>query len=136
MKTIYTFLLLCIITFQVGDLKSQTSVTIGDYSTLNLSTYSHTLAGHMIKVSGNSTFTATAGTITFDGTSLQHINVVDLTTATITPCNDDISFGNIIINGTNVCLWYNKTTDKKINIVDFTVNTGKSAKFYSGPSIP
>ncbi len=119
-----------------GILDINGNLTIGDYTILNLSTYSHTLAGHMIKASSNSTFTATAGTITFDGTSIQHINVVDPTTSTITPCDADISFGNIIINGSNVCLWYNKTTDKKINIVDFTVNNGKSVKFYSGPAVP
>ena len=39
MKAIYTFLLLCIITFQIEDLKSQTTVTLGTATSIgNVST--------------------------------------------------------------------------------------------------
>ena len=108
-----------------GILDINGNLTIGNFSTLNLSTFSHTLAGHLIRSSGNSVLTAVSCTINFDGSTTQNINIVDPSAINPSPCDADITFGNVIINGSNVNLWYNKTTDRKFNIADLTVNTGK-----------
>jgi hypothetical protein len=86
--------------------------------------YAITLAGDLVRATA-ATYTARSGTITFDGAATQRINVTSA--AGTTPTNSDITFYNVIIDGTDVKLYYDKTNDRYINVTDFTINTSKNA---------
>jgi hypothetical protein len=50
-----------------------------------------------------------------------------------TPTDSDITFNHIVISGLDVKLFYYKTNDRKLNINNFTVNSGKVVTLYSNP---
>ncbi len=114
-----------------GILDINGNLTLGDYSTLALSSYSHTLAGDFIKPTGNGILNAGTSTLTFDGASTQKIHVT--TAGGTTPCDADVTYNNLVINGTDVKLYYNQVTNRKMNIVDLTVNTSKVLTLFSAP---
>ena len=114
-----------------GILDINGNLTLGDYSTLALSSFSHTLAGDFIKPTGNGILNAGTSTLTFDGASAQKIHVT--TAGGTTPCDADVTYNNLVINGTDVKLYYNQATNRKMNIVDLTVNTSKVLTLFSAP---
>ena len=96
-----------------------------------------TLTGDFIRTSTASPTTSlfshgslTTNTVTFNGSS-QEVNVT--TSNGTTPTDGDITFNHITISGTNVKLFYFKTNDRKLNINNFTVNTGALVTLYSNP---
>ena len=107
------------------DVNGNLTLTAG---TLDVSTFNVNLAGDLVKQSA-ATFTANTTTFTFDGTATQYVNVT--AAAGTTACNADITFYNLVIDGTDVKLYYNKTNDRKYNTNDFTVNSGKQVSFIS-----
>jgi hypothetical protein len=114
-----------------GILDINGNLTLGDYSTLALGSYSHTLAGDFIKATGNSILNAGTSTLTFDGSSTQKIHVT--VAGGSTPCDADITYYNLVINGSAVNLFYNQQTNRRMNIVDLTVNNGKTLNLFSAP---
>lgn len=114
-----------------GILDINGNLTLGDYSTLALSSYSHTLAGDFIKPTGNGILSAGTSTLTFDGSSTQKIHVT--ASGGSTPCDADITYNNLVINGSDVKLYYNQVTNRKMNVVDLTVNANKLLTLFSAP---
>ncbi len=107
------------------DVNGNLTLTAG---TFDVSTFNVNLAGDFVKQTA-STFTANTATFTFDGTSTQYVNVTSA--GGTTACNLDITFYNVVIDGTDVKIYYNKTNDRKYNTNDFTVNSGKQVSFIS-----
>jgi hypothetical protein len=114
-----------------GNLDINGNLTLGDYSTLALISYSHTLAGDFIKATGNGILNAGTSTLTFDGSSTQKIHVT--AAGGSEPCDADITYNNLVINGSAVNLYYNQQTNRKMNLVDLTVNNGKVLTLFSAP---
>ena len=114
-----------------GALNIDGNLTLGDYTTLALGSYSHTLAGDFIKPTGNGILNAGTSTLTFDGSSTQKIHVT--AAGGSTPCDADITYNNLVINGSDVKLYYNQVTNRKMNIVDLTVNASKVLTLFSAP---
>ena len=77
--------------------------------------------GHWINAGGS--FTCGTGTVTFAGSSTQKINVT--TAGGTTPLNADFSFYNVVVNGTDVVLYYDLGNSRKVNMNDMTINNGK-----------
>jgi len=107
------------------DVNGNLTLTAG---TLDVSTFNVNLAGDLVKQSA-ATLTANTATFTLDGTAAQYVNVT--AAAGTTACNADITFYNLVINGSDVKIYYNKTNDRKYNTNDFTVNSGKQVSFIS-----
>ena len=114
-----------------GILDINGNLTLGDYSTLALSSFSHTLAGDFIKPTGNGILSAGTSTLTFDGASTQKIHVT--AAGGTTPCDADITYNNLVINGSDVKLYYNQVTNRKMNVLDLTVNANKLLTLFSAP---
>jgi hypothetical protein len=107
------------------DVNGNLTMTAG---TFDMSMFNVNLAGDLAKQSA-ATLTANTATFTLDGTATQYINVT--ATAGTTACDADITFYNLVIDGTDVKLYYNKTNNRKYNTNDFTVNSGKQVSFIS-----
>ena len=93
---------------------------------VSASNYSVNLAGDLVRAS-TATFTARSGTVTLDGSSTQRINVT--AAAGTTPTDSDITFYTLTIDGTDVKMYYNQSTNRYFNITDFTINSSKNAYF-------
>jgi len=120
-----------------GTLTIAGNLTINEYSTFNLNDRDMTLTGDFIRTSAASPTTSlfshgsgTSNTVTFNGSS-QEVNVTAANGTT--PTNGDITFNHVVIDGASVKLFYFKTNDRKININNFTVNSGKVVTLYSNP---
>ena len=120
-----------------GTLSIAGNLTINAYSTFNLNDRDMTLTGDFIRTSTSSPTTSlfshgsgTSNTVTFNGSS-QEVNVTSANGTT--PTNGDITFNHVTIDGSNVKLFYYKTNDRKLNINNFTVNSGKVVTLYSNP---
>lgn len=120
-----------------GTLSIAGNLTINDYSTFNLNDRDMTLTGDFIRSSTASPTTSlfshgsgTSNTVTFNGSS-QEVNVTAANGTT--PTNGDITFNHVTIDGASVKLFYFKTNDRKLNINNFTVNSGKVVTLYSNP---
>ena len=118
-----------------GTLSIAGNLTINAYSTFNLNDRDMTLTGDFIRSSAASPTTSlfshgsgTSNTVTFNGSS-QEVNVTAANGTT--PTNGDITFNHVTIDGSNVKLFYYKTSDRKYNTNDFTVNSGKQVSFIS-----
>jgi hypothetical protein len=109
------------------DVNGNLTLTAGTLD-VSSSNYSINLAGDFVRATA-SIFTPQSGTVTFDGTSTQVVHVTS--SGGSTACNSDVTFYNVIIDGTSVKMYYNKTNDRKININDLTVNSGKILEFIS-----
>lgn len=107
------------------DVNGNLTLTAG---TFDVSTFNVSLAGDLVKQSA-ATLTANTATFSLDGTATQYVNVT--AAAGNTACDADITFYNLIIDGTDVKLYYNKTNNRKYNTNDFTVNSGKQVSFIS-----
>lgn len=90
------------------------------------SNYAVTLGGDFVRAS-TATFNAQSGTITFDGASTQRINVTSA--AGTTPTDSNLTLYNVIVNGSDVKLYYNVSNSRYLYINDFTINTSKSGEF-------
>lgn len=120
-----------------GTLSIAGNLTINEYSTFNLNDRDMTLTGDFIRSSSASPTTSlfshgsgTSNTVTFNGSS-QEVNVTAANGTT--PTNGDITFNHVTIDGASVKLFYFKTNDRKLNINNFTVNSGKVVTLYSNP---
>lgn len=102
------------------DIDNHFTMTAGTWD-VSASNYSMNIGGDFVNYGG--TFTCQAGTVTFDGSSTQYINVTS--SGGTTPRNADITFYNLIINGSDVKMYYNSSNSRVINTNDFTVNSGK-----------
>jgi hypothetical protein len=107
------------------DVNGNLTMTAG---TFDMSTFNVNLAGDLVKQTA-ATLTANTATFTLDGTSTQYVNVTAASGATA--CNADITFYNLVIDGSDVKLYYNKTNNRKYNTNDFTVNSGKQVSVIS-----
>lgn len=107
------------------DVNGNLTLTAG---TLDVSTFNVNLAGDFVKQSA-ATFTANTAIFTFDGTATQYVNVT--AAGGSTACDSDVTFYNLVIDGTDVRVYYNKTNNRKINTNDFTVNSGKQVSVIS-----
>lgn len=92
------------------------------------SNYAVTLGGDFVRASG-ATFNAQSGTITFDGSSTQVINVTSA--GGTTPTNSDITFYNVVVANSDCRFYCDKTNSRKFNMTDFTINSSKKCSFYS-----
>ena len=110
-----------------GNLDVNGNLTLTD-GTFVVSTFNVNLAGDFVKQTA-ATFTANTATFTLDGAATQYVNVT--AAAGTTACNADITFYNLVIDGSDVKIYYNKTNDRKYNTNDFTVNSGKQVSFIS-----
>lgn len=119
-----------------GNLSFDCDLEITGNATLNLNTRNMTLSGDFIRSAITAGFSQTpndapeGSTVTFSGSS-QNINVTS--NNGITPTDSDITFNHIVISGSDVKLFYYKTNDRKLNINNFTVNSGKVVTLYSNP---
>jgi hypothetical protein len=121
------------ITFTAGAaLSFDCDLEITANATLNLNDKNMTLSGDLIRSASTAGFNAggTTGTVTFTGSS-QNINVTEINGTT--PTDSDITFNHVVIDGTDVKIYYLKTNDRKLNINNFTVNSGKVVTLYSNP---
>jgi hypothetical protein len=122
------------VTFTAGaNLIYNCDLEITGNATLNLNTRNMTLSGDFVRSASTAGFSQTAGsasTVTFSGSS-QEVNVTAFNGTT--PTDSDITFNHVVIDGTNVKLFYFKTNDRKLNINNFTVNSGKVVTLYSNP---
>ena len=107
------------------DVNGNLTLTAG---TFDVSTFNVNLAGDLVKQSA-ATLTANTATFTLDGTATQYVNVT--AAAGTTACDADITFYNLIIDGSDIKLYYNKTNNRKYTTNDFTVNSGKQVSFIS-----
>lgn len=108
------------------DVNGILTLSAGTLDVASGSNFAINLAGDLVRATA-ATFTARNGTVTFDGSSTQRINVTSA--AGTTPTDSDITFYNVIINGSDVKMYYNKANNRYINMNDFTVNSSKSAYF-------
>jgi hypothetical protein len=122
------------ITFTAGgNLTFTCDLEITGNATLSLGSNNMTLSGDFVRSASTAGFSQTSGsasTVTFSGSS-QEVNVTALNGTT--PTDSDITFNHIVIDGASVKLFYFKTNDRKLNINNFTVNSGKVVTLYSNP---
>jgi len=122
------------ITFTAGgNLTFTCDLEITGNATLSLGSNNMTLSGDFVRSASTAGFSQTAGsasTVTFSGSS-QEVNVTAFNGTT--PTDSDITFNHVVIDGTDVKLFYFKTNDRKLNINNFTVNSGKVVTLYSNP---
>lgn len=122
------------ITFSAaGSLSFDCNLEITGNATLSLGSNSMTLSGDLVRsaaTAGLSQTAASASTVTFSGSS-QEVNVTALNGTTAT--DSDITFNHVTISGSNVKVFYLKSSDRKLNINNFTVNTGAKVTLYSSP---
>ena len=110
------------------------AIDINGVLTLNAGTfdvgsnYAVTLGGDFVRASG-AIFSAQNGTITFDGSSTQVINVTSA--GGTTPTNSDITFYNVVVANSDCRFYCDKTNSRKFNMTDFTINSSKKCSFYS-----
>ena len=116
-----------------GTLSFDCNLEITGNATLSLGSNNMTLSGDFVRSASSAGFSQTAGsasTVTFSGSS-QEVNVTALNGTT--PTDSDLTFNHIVISGSDVKLFYYKTNDRKLNINNFTVNSGKVVTLYSNP---
>lgn len=116
-----------------GTLSFDCYLEITGNATLSLGSNNMTLSGDFVRSASTAGFSQTAGsasTVTFSGSS-QDVNVTALNGTT--PPDSDITFNHVVISGSDVKLFYYKTNDRKLNINNFTVNSGKVVTLYSNP---
>ncbi|MFN5030622.1 MAG: hypothetical protein ACK5FX_00260 [Flavobacteriia bacterium] len=119
-----------------GNLSFDCDLEITGNATLNLNTRNMTLSGDFIRSASTAGFSQTANddpagsTVTFSGSS-QNINVTSNNGTT--PTDSDITFNHVTISGSDVKLFYFKNNDRKLNINNLTVNSGKVVTLYSNP---
>ncbi len=116
-----------------GNLSFDCNLEITGNATLSLGSNNMTLSGDFVRSASSAGFSQTAGsasTVTFSGSS-QEVNVTALNGTT--PTDSDITFNHIVISGSDVKLFYYKTNDRKLNINNFTVNSGNVVTLYSNP---
>jgi hypothetical protein len=102
------------------DINNHFSLSGGTWD-VSATNYTMNVAGDFVNSSG--TFTCRAGTVTFDGSSTQYINVTSAGGST--PRNADITFYNVVVDGTDVKIYYDSTNSRIINMTDFTINSSK-----------
>lgn len=102
------------------DINNHFTLSSGTWD-VSVSNYSMNIAGDFVNSSG--TFSSRSGTVTFDGSSTQYINVIS--SGGTTPRNADITFYNIIVDGTDVKMYYDSSNSRIINMNDFTINSSK-----------
>jgi len=85
------------------------------------SNYSMNIAGDFVNTSG--TFTGQSGTVTFDGAATQSVNVTSAGGGIAR--NADITFYNIVIDGSDVNMYYDEGNARTINVNNYTINSSK-----------